>query len=157
MIILTDSREQRPYSFETPCQVGTLSVGDYSLVNGEHLIAIERKTLDDLVLCSSKDRPRFTRELYKGRALEYMALVIEGSLLDIINHNYRSEMQPNAVIQSLIAFSIRYRLPVWLAGSREYGQRLTESLLLKYAYEIEKKHKALGIEDTASQVVRRER
>ena len=144
MIILTDSREQKPYSFETPSEVGTLKCGDYSLVGGEHLIGVERKTLDDLIGCLSKDRARFERELFKGKSLDYMALVIEGSLSDIIGHKYRSQMEPKAVIQSLIAFSIRYHLPVWFAGSREHGQRITASLLEKYAREVEKKHEALS-------------
>jgi len=150
MQILIDTREQQPYQFDTPSQVGTLGVGDYSLVGGEHLITIERKSIDDLIGCLSKSRDRFERELFKGRAFEYMALVVEASLADIITHNYRSEMQPKAVIQSLIAFSVRYRLPVWFAGNRDYGQRLTESLLSKYADGVEKKHKAISVEDTAS-------
>jgi len=52
-------------------------------------------------------------------------------------------MQPKAAIQSLIAFSVRYRLPVWFTGNREYGARVTESLLTKYAGEIEKKFQAI--------------
>ncbi len=143
MIIKIDSREKRPYSFETPSQVGTLETADYSLTGGEHLVALERKTLDDLVLCLSKDRPRFERELYKSRSLEYMALIIEASLSDIINHNYRSQMEPKAVIQSLLAFSVRYHLPLFFCENREYGARVTESLLLKYSREIERKHQAL--------------
>jgi len=143
MIIKVDSREQQPYSFETPSQVGALSCGDYSLAGVEHLISIERKTLPDLVGCLSKDRSRFERELYKSRSLEYMGLVLECSLSDIINHNYQSQMQSKAIIQSLIAFSIRYRLPVWFAESREYGARVTESLLCKYAREVEKKFKQI--------------
>ncbi len=143
-MIIVDTREKLPYIFNSPSQVGTLGCGDYSLAGGQHLISIERKSLDDLVLCLSKDRPRFERELYKSRSLDYMALIIEASLADIISHKYQSQMQPKAIIQSLIAFSIRYKLPVWLAGSREYGQRITESLLEKYSKEIERKHQALS-------------
>lgn len=144
MKIIVDSREQRPYQFETPSEVGILSIGDYSLVGGEHLISIERKSIDDLILCLSKDRARFEKELYKGRALEYMGLVVEATLSDIINGNYYSDMNPKSVIQSLISFSVRYHLPVWLAGSREHGQRLTESLLLKYAKQLDKRCKLIG-------------
>ncbi len=148
MIILTDSREQRPYSFETPSQVGTLNTGDYSLVGGDHLIAIERKSLEDLTLSLSKGRDRLERELHRGRSLEYMALIIEASLSDIINHNYRSQMEPKAVVQSLLAFSIRYRLPIFFCENREYAQRITESILQKYSREVEKKHQALSNEIT---------
>ena len=143
MKIKIDTREQRPYRFETPAQVGTLSCGDYSIVGLENHVAIERKTIDDLIGCLTTGRGRFERELHHGRALDYFALVIEGSLSDLSNGNYRSKMLPKSAIQSLLAFSVRYRLPVFFAENRSYGQRVTESLLLKYAREIEKKAKLI--------------
>ena len=145
MIVKVDSREKKPYQFETASEVGTIPVGDYSIVGLENHIAIERKTVDDLIGCLTTGRERFERELYKARALDYFALVTEASLKDFINHNYRSQMEPKAAIQSLLAFSIRYRLPVWFCESREYAQRITESLLVKYAHEVEKKHKAIRV------------
>lgn len=141
--IRVDSREQKPYEFENS-EVGGLPVGDYSLVGGEHLISCERKSLDDLILCLSKDRARFERELFKSKSLDYACLVLECSLSDLVNGRYRSEMDPKSVIQSLVAFSIRYKLPVWFAESREYGQRLTESLLCKYARELQKRYQNIG-------------
>ena len=139
LTIKIDSREQKPYEFENPSEVGTLSCGDYSIMGLENHVAVERKELNDLIGCLTAGRERFERELYKARALDYFALVIEASLSDLVNGNYRSEMNPKSAIQSLLAFSIRYRLPVWFAESREYGQRITESLLRKYAREIERK------------------
>lgn len=136
--IKIDSREKQPYQFEIPSKVAALDVGDYSILGLEDCIAIERKTVDDLIGCLTSDRERFEKELYRSRSLDYMALVVEATLSDIVNHNYRSEMQPKAAIQSLLAFSIRYKLPVWFCESRQYGQRVTGSLLLKYCREIEK-------------------
>lgn len=148
LTIKIDTREQQPYEFENPSEVGTLSIGDYSLVGGEHLIAVERKELGDLINCLSHDRVRFERELFKGKSLDYFGLVVEASLSDLANGHYRSQMQPKSAIQSLLAFSIRYRLPVWFCESRKYAQHLTESLLVKYAREIEKKFKQIqGGED----------
>ena len=144
MKILTDTREQRPYEFETSSEVGTVPVGDYSICSLENYIAIERKELNDLIGCLTQNRERFERELYRGRALDYFVLVGEFSLSDIIEHRYRSEMLPRAAIQSLLAFSIRYRLPIFFCENRQYGQKITESLLCKYAREIEKKVKILG-------------
>lgn len=143
MILKTDSREQRPYEFKTPSQVGTLPTGDYSICGLEDHVAIERKTLDDLIGCLTKDRDRFERELFKGKALDYFALVVESTLSDLANGEYKSQMSPKSAIQSLLAFSIRYRLPVWFCESRAYGQRITESLLCKYAREVEKRYRAL--------------
>ena len=138
-----DSREQLAYEFKTPSEIGTIPIGDYSICGLEDHIAIERKELNDLIGCLTIGRERFERELSKSRGLEYFALIIEASLSDLANGNYRSQMEPKSAIQSLLAFSIRYRLPVWFAESREYGQRFTESLLLKFAREIEKQFKVI--------------
>lgn len=143
LTIAIDSREQCPYEFEGHTEVKGLSVGDYSLAGLEHLISIERKTVDDLIACLTTGRDRFERELYKGRALDYFAFVVEASLSDIANGRYQSDMLPKAAIQSLVAFSVRYRLPVWFCDNRKYGQRVTESLLQKYVREIEKRHEAV--------------
>ncbi len=144
MKILIDSREQLPYKFETASETGTLPTGDYSLVGAESLIAIERKSVDDLIGCLTSGRERFERELHRGKALDYFGLVIEASLSDLSNGRYRSEMKPRAAVQSLLTFSIRYGLPLFFVENRKYGARVTESLLLKYAREVEKRLKAMG-------------
>ena len=92
MKILIDTREQQPYEFENPSEVGTLSCGDYSIMGLENHIAIERKELNDLIGCLTTDRERFERELYKARALDYFALVIETSFSDLVNGYYRSQI-----------------------------------------------------------------
>ena len=135
--IKIDSRERRPYKFKDSA-TGTLSVGDYSVCGLEDHIAIERKELNDLIGCLTTDRERFEKELFKGKALDYFALVIEASLSDLANGHYRSQMGSKSAIQSLLAFSVRYRLPVFFCENRKYGQRITESLLLKYCRKIEK-------------------
>lgn len=134
---IIDTREQRPYRFKAPSKVGTIPVGDYTLAGLKDYISIERKTIDDLMKCLTKDRRRFERELSKAQALDYFALVIEASLSDIVQGRYRSKMTPKSVIQTLVAFSIRYRLPIFFAGDRHAGRMLTESLLCKYVREIE--------------------
>lgn len=133
--LVCDSREQLAYQFKVPVACGTLGTGDYSIQGFEDKVAIERKTLDDLIGCLTIGRDRFERELIRGMDLEYFALVVETSLSDLANGNYRSKMTPKSAIQSLVAFSVRYKMPVWFAGNREYGQRLTESLLEKYLKE----------------------
>ena len=143
MKIITDSREQKPYQFELTSETGALPCGDYSIDGLESDIAIERKTIDDLIGCLTHDRERFERELHNGKALDYFALVVEASLSDLVNGKYRSKMLPKSAVQSLLAFSIRYRLPIFFCESRRYGQRVTESLLCKYARELEKKVKLI--------------
>ena len=83
MIIKIDSREQLPYRFDCPSEVGTVPTGDYSICGLENHVSIERKTIDDLVGCLSKGRDRFERELQRGKGLDYFALVCECSLQNI--------------------------------------------------------------------------
>ncbi len=141
--IKIDSREQLPYVFDIPSVVGKLDTGDYSVKGLEGCVAVERKSLDDLIGSITTGRERFKKELQRGKGLDYFALVVEGTLQDIAEHRYRSKMLPKAAIQSLIAFSVRYRLPVFFVENRAYGQRITESLLTKYAREIEMKAKLM--------------
>ena len=143
MKILIDTREQKPYSFETETLTGKLDTGDYSVCGLENHVSIERKELNDLIGCLSKGRDRFERELQRAKGLDYFALVVEADLKDIAQGAYHSKMLPRAVLQSLMAFSIRYKMPVWFCGNRQYGQRITESLLLKYGREVEKTWKAI--------------
>jgi len=134
-MILIDKREQHPYSFRTPSRSATLHTGDYSLDGSSGAMAVERKEVDDLIGCLCQGRDRFERELERSRELDYFALVIEASLSDLVEGNYRSGMLPRSAVQSLMAFSVRYRLPIFFCESRQYGQRVTESLLEKYQKE----------------------
>lgn len=144
MKIIIDTREQLPYHFQTPAVKGTLPTGDYSISGLEDLIAVERKTLPDLIGCLCTGRERFEKELYRGKSLDYFCLVVECSLSDLANGSYRSKMTPKSAIQSLMAFSIRYRLPIFFVENRDYGSRVVESLLLKYTRELEKRAEAIS-------------
>ena len=135
--LVIDSREQLPYQFSHPTVKGALSTGDYSLLGFEDKVAIERKSTEDLVGClKGENRKRFERELQRSRALDYFSLVVEASLTDLALGAYRSEIAPASVVQTLVAWSVRYRVPVWFAESREMGARIVESLLEKYARDI---------------------
>jgi DNA excision repair protein ERCC-4 len=144
-VIVVDSREQRPLEFTLPTERGTLQTGDYSIRGLEHFVAIERKSVNDLVNClMGKQRERFERELSRGRGLDYFALVIEAESGRTGGGPVpQSKMNPKAVCQSLMAFSVRYNLPVFFCPGREYAARVIESLLLKYVAEQERRFKAV--------------
>jgi ERCC4-type nuclease len=141
--IIIDSREQLPYEFGGASEAGTLDVGDYSLAGVGDAVAIERKTIDDLVGCLTKDRERFKQCLQRGKSLDYFALVLEASLSDLKDGRYWSQMHPNSAVQSLLAMSVRYRLPIFFAENRELAQLVTESLLEKYARMVRKRAKLI--------------
>jgi len=139
MIVIVDSREQAPYTFATydvQTERGTLSTGDYSLAGFEDRVAIERKSLDDLIACLCVGRERFERELCRARALDYFAVVVEAPFSDILAGRYRSQMKANAVVETIAAFSTRYRTPFLFCGNRAGGERMTYSLLAKYGHNL---------------------
>ena len=144
MKILTDSREQLPFSFskyDAEIEIRGLPVGDYSLPGFEDKIAIERKTINDLVGClKNKERGRFERELAKAKHYEMFAVVCEATWRDLIQGNYRSEMKPESVCQSVLTFQVRYGTPFIWAGSRSEAEYITFSLLQKYTKELKERY-----------------
>lgn len=148
MIILTDTREQRPFSFgayQITAELATLPTGDYSLKGFHDRVAIERKSLNDLIGClTGPDRDRFERELARAGSYERFAVVVEASLQDITAGRYKSNMTPHAAMQSITAFYIRYGIPFLFCGDRDGAEYMAFSILQKYSYEIEKRFKLLS-------------
>jgi len=123
-------------------ETATLPVGDYSLPGFEDRAAVERKSLNDLVGClMGKERSRFERELARGRHYDLFAVVLEASLGDVSRGRYRSDMKPQSVLQSIITFQVRYRVPFMWCGSRAGAEYMTHGLLLKYLRELEERFK----------------
>lgn len=111
MKITVDTREQTPLDFaryEAVVEPGTLEVGDYAPAGLDHLCAVERKSLPDLVASLTWERERFERELRRARGLEAFAVVVEGNLAQVRHHDYRSKAAPHVILQSMCAFSVRY-------------------------------------------------
>lgn len=138
MRVIVDSREQVPFAFSGPryegvtVEVGTLTVGDYSLAGLTDKVAVERKSLPDLVACLGRERERFERELQRGAALDAFAVVVEASWADLAGGKYRSKLQPHAACQSVLAFAGRYRLPFPFAGSRAAAEYVAWVFLRQY-------------------------
>lgn len=144
--IIQDSREQLAYPFTGPrydctVEVGALATGDYSLAGFEDRIAVERKSLDDLIGCLTKGRERFERELARAMHLERFKIVVEAGYSDIARGMYTSKMQPHAALQSLESMEIKYGAHFHYAGSREGAEYATYSFLEKYLRDIETRYK----------------
>ena len=149
MQILCDTREQRPFSFKrfpgTIVERTGLKTGDYSLDGYQDRVAIERKELNDLIQClMPPNRARFERELCRAQSLEFFAVLIEASMDDVRDHRYTSGMKSHSVLQSIAAFSVRYRVPFIWCGSRAGAEYMAFSLLEKFQVEDEKRTGRLG-------------
>jgi len=140
--LIQDTREPEPHPWEpyftAPVIKGTLGTGDFSIRGCEHLIAVERKTLSDLIGCLCTGRDRFERELTRAQAIPHFWVICEGSYQEILNGDYRSQMTPQSAFQSIVALMTRYKIPFLMAGDAATAAKLCESLLSKWLREHEK-------------------
>lgn len=109
-----------------------------------HLIAVERKSLPDLLGCVGHDRDRFKRELQRLRAYRFRALVIETDYSTLERGEWRSKIQPASVLGSLSAWMAQFDLPIWLAGDHEAAGRFAEKYLYQCARCIAQENNAIG-------------
>lgn len=150
MHIVIDSREQLPFSFEheryagTTIEAGTLDTGDYSLAGLTDRVAVERKSLSDLVACLGRERDRFIRELQRASALDAFAVVVEAGWPELATGRYRSLLNPHAACQSVAAFMARYRVPFIFAGTRSMAEYAAWSFLYQYLEGAKKRWKAIA-------------
>lgn len=133
-IIVIDTRESLPYEFPAPVKTVTkkLDAGDYSLEGFETFITIERKTLADAYGTIGQGRKRFINELERLKNYEYAAIVIESDLKNFLQPPLYSNLNPKSAINSLLMWSIRYKVYVFFAHNRDYGMTLTLRLLEKF-------------------------
>jgi DNA excision repair protein ERCC-4 len=119
-----DTREQNPLSLEykkgekLATVNGTLYTGDYSLRGLEDYVAIERKSLDDMMGCIGKGRERFERELLRLRGYEVKAIVVEATWEQIEKGEYRSRVNPSAAIGTLMGW-IAQGFPIVMTGDHK--------------------------------------
>jgi len=138
--IVIDSREQQPYRFEGAV-VRPLPTADYSVLGLEDRVAIERKTKADAFKSLGRGRGRFEREIQRLALFQYGAVVIEASFADFLRPPAFSQMSARSAARSLLAWSVKYRLPVFWVGDRRHGRAVTRRLLESFArYHREGRH-----------------
>lgn len=132
--IVIDSREQTPLNFkikdfEIPTLVKALPTADYSVKGLEQHIAVERKSLPDLVACVTRERERFEKELQRLQAYPTRLLVIESTWSEIEAGNYRSKTNPQSVVGSLISWQERYSIPIMMCENHTRAGLMTARFL----------------------------
>lgn len=143
LTIIIDSREQCPYTFPGHrTVVEGLPIADYGLLNCPDIF-LERKSVDDLIGSLTSGRDRLEKVLQKGAQVPYFGLIIEASLSDLANGRYKSSMLPKSAVQTLLSWSVKYGTHIFFCDNREYAERVTLSLLLKYGRSIYQKYSAL--------------
>ena len=153
MKIVIDSREQateqskRRYAdFGVPWERVKLDFGDYSAVftlpDGSKFdlrksVTVERKLgLQEVCTCFTYERDRFTREFERAKqagARTYL-LIEEASWEKAYNGKYRSQMKPQALVASMLAWLARYDCQIIMCKSESSG-RLIHDILYREAKE----------------------
>ncbi len=152
MVAIQDSREQRPLCLDPlRVEIAGLTTGDYSVKGLESIVAIERKSRDDLLACVGQERERFDREVVRLLAYPVRALVIESTWPELEAGNWRSKITPAAAVGSCIGW-IAAGLPIILAGDHQRAGRFVAKLLYTAARRRWREARAL-----AGGIVERER
>ncbi|KKL24098.1 hypothetical protein LCGC14_2418760 [marine sediment metagenome] len=146
---IVDTREQLPLDL-SPLQSieGTLTTGDYSVRGLEHVVAIERKSLPDLLGCIGQQRERFDREVQRLLAYPVRALVVEATWPDVEAGDWQSRITPPAALGSLLGW-MASGLPIIMAGDHARAGRYVSRLLFIAARRRWRESRALVDEVTA--------
>ena len=107
--LVVDTREQTPLflTYRPWIIYKKLDQGDYSVLGFEDKIAIERKSISDLLSVIGKNRERFEREIARLKNYWWKGLLIEGTEKDVYDVHRFSSVHPNARYHSLASFEIR--------------------------------------------------
>ena len=141
-IVLIDTREKDPFDFSRfPNWIAEhkrrkLDVGDYSIQGMEKVLALERKSLSDLITTLIQQRSRFFKMCEKLAQYRWRALLIEASYEDIktpYDEEYNTLAHPNAVSGTLDALEARFSIPViYTSQYRPLAEEKAASWLSKH-------------------------
>jgi ERCC4-type nuclease len=132
--IIIDTREQEPWGFDPALanvERRALSAGDYSVAGLETRVAIERKSLDDLVSTVIRGHARFCRELRRFDTYDAACVVVEGSLADVAAGRFRGGASPASVFGAVISVIVDWGVPVFFASDRQLACRFAQDYLLR--------------------------
>ena len=110
IVFLIDTREQRPLNFSAVpnrslfrVEPATLTTGDYTIRGLQSEIAVERKSLADLVQCCiGTNRERFEKEIQRMKAFPCRLVVVEASWAEVCQGQWLSKIAPEAVKGSVM-------------------------------------------------------
>lgn len=134
LLVLVDTREQRPLSFPTlRVERTTLETADYSVrvrnFDLRDVVLVERKSVSDLVSSLGKGRDRFERELRRLATVRWPFLVIEGDWKELAAGTQYSGLTPRQIVSPLLAWQMKYGLHIIAAPDRAWAARMIELVL----------------------------
>jgi DNA excision repair protein ERCC-4 len=126
---LVDTREKLPFDLSPLwMEIATLTTGDYSIKGLQDVIAVERKSLPDLLGCVGQHRDRFERELQRLLAFPARCVVVEAGWADIEAGAWANKLTPKQVSGSIAGW-IAQGVPFVLCDSRDRAAWFTSRFL----------------------------
>lgn len=141
MIIIQDSREQKPYTFKRvgnveDIKICKLDVGDYSIRGYEHLIAYERKNPQDLHQTLTAGMPRFKKEIERAKNHEHFSIIVECSYTQFITGKFQgkkySKVPTHVTIKTLHTIKHKYGVNIVFCNDRKEAQTYVRNDLERY-------------------------
>jgi ERCC4-type nuclease len=130
-VILCDTREQSPPPFPdgVVLERRTMPTADYTTEALLMIAVVERKSPADLAGTLSFGRERWDREVERMHAFRWKALVVEGSMSDVM-HNRK--LHPNSLIGSVASLAARHDVQVLFVPTPECAGRMIAGLLRRW-------------------------
>lgn len=143
-IVIVDTRERHPWPLAErhPNWIAgeerlALKTGDYSVQGMTDLLALERKSLADMVNCTVAHRKRFLACCRRLSQLRWKAILVEATLEDVKagwdDVECESRVHPNAVCGTLDAIEARFGISViYTSRNRALATERAASWLSKH-------------------------
>ena len=129
IIAIVDTREQLPLDLSPMSVVRkTLSTADYSAIGLENELALERKSLQDLIACMTRDRERFEKVMQRMLAYPVRAVLVECTWQDLEAGNWISKLSARAATGSVISWMCK-GIPFIFTGTRERSSSIVSRMI----------------------------
>ena len=133
--ILIDSREKKPYLFKGWSKtIRQLDIGDYSLKGLQDTVAIERKSVQDMIgtLAVRRNAERFAERMWEMENTKlHLYIVVEGDPQDVVQGSRYSTINGYSLLKKLVGMaSVGARL--WFCGDRNGGEMVSLAILKHY-------------------------
>lgn len=137
-IIIIDQQEKLPLTrwfdeTKVRVEVAHLETGDYSLAGGTELLAIERKSLVDLLNCCTQDRERFMDQMRRLKNYPSRFLVVEATREVIEAELYSKRVKSSSVVNALLGIGVRWNVCVHYCDGPKEAARMVQWICLKVA------------------------
>lgn len=129
MDILVDTREQTPYEL-IGSEKSTLKTGDYTVRGYEDVMAIERKSYNDLYHCLTSSRLRFEKQLKRLSDYKYKALLVDSTVSSVLLGHVHCNLPGDEALKRVMRYSVKYDIPVMFVDN--HGDKVTRNLLYQW-------------------------